>query len=478
MRKIVNKIILLLVYLVLCVWAFELLLIIGAFIKDTKYKDIYIFSIVILISLVFLFLLRKLFFDNKKKFKDWKHVWKDWCVYEGDWDEKYWANWKWKLTWSDWSYYEWEFKNWKPHWMWIIKMKNWYYYEWEFSDWKRTWKFKKEKLTNWWIIEWKFRDNWNDGFDWIWKVVASNWFIFEWTFKNWKLSWEGKTKTPNWEILMWVFDKWELKTWKKILKNWEYSEWNWRNWYLTWKSKYYFKDGSCYEWECKDWNWIWRWTYITKKWDKYSTEFPYEIINIFAYWLNSKIREIDWDLNYIPLSEKEKAEEKDMALKILEKWTLLQKKIAKFSLELEEESENIISSLETDTSLNKFGRCTTILASYVKCKEKIIKFVDDNHIKLYKNSSIYSYWQYFYKLNHCYDIAILTFELFIEIYKFLNPENIFDLVIKREEKNKERVILINEFSDKYKEFIQSLMDWREYEKKFWKYNFKPDKSKK
>jgi hypothetical protein len=51
-------------------------------------------------------------------------------------------------------------------------------------------------------------------------------------------------------------------------------------------------------------------------------------------------------------------------------------------------------------------------------------------------------------------------------------------VIKREEKNKERVILINEFSDKYKEFIQSLMDWREYEKKFWKYNFKPDKSKK
>jgi len=192
--------------------------------------------------------------------------------------------------------------------------------------------------------------------------------------------------------------------------------------------------------------------------------------------LNSKIREIDWDLNYIPLSEKEKAEEKDMALKILEKWTLLQKKIAKFSLELEEESENIISSLETDTSLSKFGRCTTILASYVKCKEKIIKFVDDNHIKLYKNSSIYSYWQYFYKLNHCYDIAILTFELFIEIYKFLNPENIFDLVIKREEKNKERVILINEFSDKYKEFIQSLMDWREYEKKFWKRNFKPDKN--
>ena len=70
MWNLVNKIMLLLVYLVLCAWAFELLLILGVFIKDAKYKDIYIFSIVILISLVFLFLLRKLFFDNKQKFKD------------------------------------------------------------------------------------------------------------------------------------------------------------------------------------------------------------------------------------------------------------------------------------------------------------------------------------------------------------------------------------------------------------------------
>jgi hypothetical protein len=40
------------------------------------------------------------------------------------------------------------------------------------------------------------------------------------------------------------------------------------------------------------------------------------------------------------------------------------------------------------------------------------------------------------------------------------------------------VVLLNEFSGKYKEYIQSCLDWREYEKKFWEHNFKPSKDKK
>ena len=51
-----------------------------------------------------------------------------------------------------------------------------------------------------------------------------------------------------------------------------------------------------------------------------------------------------------------------------------------------------------------------------------------------------------------------------------------DFVTKRKEKDKERIILIDEFSEKYKDYIQSCLDWREYEKKFWKRNFKPDKN--
>ena len=75
-------------------------------------------------------------------------------------------------------------------------------------------------------------------------------------------------------------------------------------------------------------------------------------------------------------------------------------------------------------------------------------------------------------------MAIEISELFIIIYKFLSPENILKFITKREEMNKERVILFNEFSSKYKEYIQTCLDWREYEKKFWKHNFKPDKKSK
>ena len=58
----------------------------------------------------------------------------------------------------------------------------------------------------------------------------------------------------------------------------------------------------------------------------------------------------------------------------------------------------------------------------------------------------------------------------------MSSKNILDLVTKRKEKDKERIILIDEFSEKYEDYIQSCLDWREYEKKFWKRNFKPDKN--
>ena len=67
--------------------------------------------------------------------------------------------------------------------------------------------------------------------------------------------------------------------------------------------------------------------------------------------------------------------------------------------------------------------------------------------------------------------------LYIKIDEFLNSKNILNFVTKREKKEKERVILIDDFSNKYEEYIQSCLDWREYEKKFWKHNFKPKKTK-
>lgn len=460
MWKVANKNIfsyigLILLYLALCVWVFELLLIPSTFINNIKYKDIYILSIAVLICLVFVFLLRRLVRNNKSKHDDWK------------------------LIWPDWSYYEWEFKNWKPHWMWIIKMKNWYCYEWEFSDWKRTWRFKKQVLTTWWVVEWEFEDNWSDGFDWIWKVSTSNWFVFEWIFKNWKLNWEWKMTTPEWEVLLWVFDKWELKTWKQILKNWEYFEWDRINWHLMWKARYYYKDDSYYEWECGDMWWQWIWTYVTKKWDKYQTEFPYEIINVFMYWLNSKIKEIDWDLKYIPKSEKEKTEEKNMYLKILEKWTSLQKEIARLHLEEYEKVETLLASIKGDNSIQntlKFHK--GLLKIQEEWHEKFRKLIKKHHIKIEEESSYYTYWQYFNKLNWMYvewcDITLL----YTKINEFLHPKNILNFVTKREKKEKERLILIDDFSDKYNKYIQGCLDWREYEKKFWNHNFKPTNEKK
>lgn len=490
---------LLLVYLVLCAWAFELLLILGVFIKNAKYKDIYIFSIVLLISLVFLFLLWRLFFDNKPKFKDWKYVWKDWRVYEWDWD-KNWANWKWKLTRADWSYYEWEFKNgeycwkWKkvlpnwesyewefkngkPHWMWIIKMKNWYYYEWEFSNWTRTWRFKKQILTTWWAIEWEFRDNRNNWFDWIWEVSTSDWFVFEWTFKNWNLEWEWKMTTPNWDILLWMFDNWELKTWKKILKNGEYCEWNWVNWCLTWLARYYFKDGSYYEWECGEEGWRWIWTYVTKKEDKYPTEFPYDIINVFKYWVSEKIREIDKNLNYIPKTEKEKDEEKYMYLRILDKWTSLQKEIVRLNLEEYEKDEMLLDSIKRDNSIwNILKFHKGLLKSHEVGREDFRKLIKKCHIKNETKSSCYSYWEFLNKLDCMYGKEHDVNVLYIKIDEFLYPKNILNFIINREKKEKERVIMIDEFSVKYEEYIKTCLDWRDYEKKFWKRNFKPDKN--
>lgn len=437
------------------------------------------------------------------KCEDWLYKWKDWRVYQWDWSKFFWANWKWKLTWADWSYYEWEFKNgklywkwkkvlpnweryewdwkddkanwkWKsiwvdgsyyewefkngkPHWMWIIEMKNWYYYEWEFSDWKRTWKFKKQILTSWWIIEWEFRDNWNNGFDWNWKVTTSNWFTFEWIFKNWSLSWEWKATFPDGSICVWDYVNWEL----------------------NWLARCYFKDGSYYEWECKQWNWYWVWTYVTKKWDKYSTEFPYEIINVFMYWLKSKMKEIQWKLNYIPMDEKEKQEEKNKNLEIFEKWTLVQKEIVKLSLNEQEKLEILLDSLKVDNSLwNNLEVHKNMLKFYEEHRKKNREIANKNHIKSSKSASSNSYWKYFYELDCIYGIIIEIFEFYIKFDKFLDSKNILDFVTKREEKNRERVILIDEFSEKYKEYIQSCLDWREYEKKFWNHNFKQNKDKK
>ena len=524
MWKLVNKIMLLLVYLVLCAWAFELLLIIGAFIKDAKYKDIYIFSIIILITLVFSFLLRKLFFDTKPKFKDWKYVWKDWRVYEGDWNKKYWADWKWKLTWSDWSYYEWEFKNgqvfwkwkkvvsnwtifewtwvnwflewkWKivwedggvyewefkkgkPDWMWIIKMKNWYYYEWEFSDWKRIWKFKKEVLPGWGFLGWEFI-YWNSGFNGVWKEMLPNWFVSEWTFRDWNLYWEWKTTFPDWTVYIWNYENWLFNwKWKKIFQNWEYFEWIWVNWELNYATRYYFSDWSYYEWEFKNWDWSWKWTYVTKKWEKYSTEFPYEIINVLIYWLNSKIKEIQWNLNYILKAEKEKNDEKNMYLKILKSWTNMQKEIAKLSLEEDEKSEKLWNSLKMDSSVENLLNFYKGSIKFIEEEEKKYRNIANKyHINFSKKKTLsYSYSQFFFRLDWCCINEIAWGKAFVKIFQFLSSKNIFDFVTKREEKDKERIILIDEFSEKYKDYIQSCLDWREYEKKFWKRNFKPDKN--
>ena len=519
------------IWLGLFFWVFVILFIVPSIvIKDEKFLDIYIISVISVILLIPVLLIIYYsyiaYINNKPKYIDWKYVWKDWCVYEGDWDEKYWANWKWKLTWSDWSYYEWEFKNghlywkwkkvclsgeiyewdwendkwnwkwkltwsdwscyewefknWKPHWMWIIKMKNWYYYEWEFSDWKRAWKFKKQILTTWWVIEWEFRDNWIDGFDWIWKVSTSNWFVFEWVFNDWKLSWEWKTIFPDGSACIWDYVNWELKKWKKILKNWEYYDWNWINWKLNWLARYYFKDGSYYEWECGDMWWQWVWIYVTKKWDKYSTEFPYEIINVFMYWLKSKIKEIQWNLNYISKIEKEKTDEKNLYLEILKTWTDIQKEMARLSLEEDEKSEKLWNSLKMDNSVeNLLNFYKSSIKFIEEEEEKYRNIANKYHINFSKKKTLsYSYSQFFFRLDWCCINEIAWGKAFVKIFQFLSSKNILDFVVKREEKNKERVILIDEFSEKYKDYIQSCLDWREYERKFWKHSFKPDKGKK
>ena len=375
-------------------------------------------------------------------------------------------------------YYEWEFKNWKPHWMWIIKMINWYYYEWEFFEWKIKWKFKKQILSNWDIIEWDFKDDKISGIEWVWKRVIS-WYIFEWTFEKWVLNWEWKLTTPDWEVFVWTFDNLEFKKWKKILKNWEYFEWDRINWHLMWKARYYYKDGSYYEWECGDMWWQWIWTYVTKKWDKYSTEFPYEIINVFMYWLNSKIKEIDWNLKYIPKSEKEKTEEKNMYLKILEEWTSLQKEIARLDLEEYEKVETLQAFIKRDNSIQntlKFHK--GLLKIHEVGRENFRKLTKKHHIKNEAKSSCYSYWQFFNKIDWICGRGLDVNVLYIKIDEFLDSKNILDFITKREEKNKERVVLLNEFSGKYKEYIQSCLNWREYEKKFWEHNFKPSKDKK
>ena len=530
MEKIVNKneksfIKFLLFFLVWIVWIIILLFIVPSIlIKDENIMTYYVPFVVVGSWLIVYFLFFKLVYNNKPKYIGWKYVWKDWRIYEWDWDKKYWANWKWKLTWADWSYYEWDFKNghlswkwkkvcpsgesyewdwekdeanwswkslfldgsyyewefkkWKPNWMWVIKMKNWYYYEWEFIDWRRSWRFKKQILITWWVIEWEFRDNWNDGFDWLWKVMTSNWFIFEWTFQNWNLEWEWKMTTPNWDILLWMFDNWELKKWRQILNNWEYSEWNWIDWHLTWLARYYFKDGSYYEWESGDTWWQWIWTYVTKNGDKYSTEFPYGVVGVFLYWLNSKIKEIQWNLNYISKTEKEKTNEKNMYLEILKSWTDIQKEIAKLSLEEDEKSEKLLNSLKMGSSVENLlnfyeGSIKIIEEDEKKCRDIANKY----HIKFSKKkTSSYSYSQFFFRLGWCCINEIAWGKAFVKIFQFLSSKNILDFVTKRKEKDKERIILIDEFSEKYKDYIQSCLDWREYEKKFWKRNFKPDKN--
>ena len=539
------------IWLGLFFWVFVILFIVPSIvIKDEKFLDIYIISVISVILLIPVLLIIYYsyiaYINNKPKYIDWKYVWKDWCVYEGDWDEKYWANWKWKLTWADWSYYEWEFKNgnlsgrwkkvcptgetyewywefskpnwkwklvkdwnsfewtrvdwclewkwkliwkdwwiyewefkdWKPHWMWMIKMKNWYYYEWEFSDWKRSWRFKKQVLTTWWVIEWEFRDNWSDGFDWIWKVTASNWFVFEWLFKDWELNWEWKMITPEWVLLVWTFEKWEIKEWKQILKNWEYSEWNWIDWHLTWIARYYFNDGSYYEWECGDMWWQWIWTYMTKNGDKYSTEFPYEIINVLMYWLKSKIKEIQWNLNYISKTEKEKADEKNMYLEILKSWTDIQKEIVELSLEEDEKSEKLLNSLKEANSVENLLNFYKGSIKFIEEEEKKYRNIANKyHINFSKRKTpSYSCSQFFFRLDWYCINEIAWGKAFVKIFQFLSSKNILDFVTKREEKNKERVVLIDEFSGKYKEYIQSCLDWRVYEKKFWNHNFKSDKN--
>ena len=417
-------------------------------------------------------------FKNGSLCWKWKKVCPNWESYVWEWKNNQ-ANWKWKLKWSDGSYYEWEFKNWNPHWKWIMKMNNWYYYEWEFKNWKIAWRFEKQNLPSWWCMEGEFRKNWNNGFDWTWKMITSNWFTFEWVFNDWKLSWEWKTTFPDGSVCIWDYVNWELKKWKKILKNWEYYDWNWINWKLNWLARYYFKDGSYYEWECGDMWWQWVWTYVTKKWDKHSTEFPYEIINVFMYWLKLKIKEIQWNLNYISKNEKEKTDEKNMYLEILKSWTDIQKEIAKLSLEEDEKSEKLLNSLKMDSSVKN-------LLNFYKCNIKFIgedekkcrNIADKYHINFSKRkTSSYSYSQFFFRLDWYFINEVVWGKAFVKIFQFLSSKNILDFVTKREEKDKERMILIDEFSEKYKDYIQSCIDWREYEKIFWKHNFKFGKRK-
>lgn len=518
------------IWLGLLFWIFILFFAVPlSLVKNEKILDIYIPSVILVILvlpvLVVLYYSCIAYKNNKPKYIDWKYMWKDWRVYEGDWDKKRWANWKWKLTWADGSYYEWEFKkghlswkwkkvlsnwtifewtwvNWflewkwklvwhdwwiyewefkkgKPHWMWAITMNNWCYYEWEFKDWKRTWKLKKEILPSWTIVEGEFINNWDKGIDWDWKLSLSNWFVLEWKFNNWRLNWEWRTIMPEWNVYEWIYDNWEFKKWKLILKNWEYSEWNRVDWVLTWLARYYFKDWSYYEWECGQWNWGWIWEYVTKKWDRYSTEFPYEIINDFMCWLNSKIKEIQWILNYIPKTKKEELEEKNKYLEISKKWILVQKEIVKLSLDEQEKVKNLLDSIKVDNSLwNKLEVNKSILKLYEEDREKSRIIADKNKIKCSKSASSNSYWRYFYELDCNYGIGAEILEFFIKFDKFLDSKNILDLVTKKEEISKERVFMVDRFSEKYRQYIQRCLDWREYEKKFWNHNFKPNKDKK
>ncbi len=517
----------LLTSIVFIIWIIVLLFVIPTVLTlDETFMQYYIPFAVVVCWLIICFLLLWLDYNLKPRFKDWKYVWKDWRVYEGDWDKKYWANWKWKLTWADWSYYEWDFKKghlswkWKKvssngesyewdwenskwNWKWKLVWPDWSYYEWEFKDWKMDWKWKLIWL-NWSYYEWDFKDG---KMDWEWIIEMNSGFSYIWEFSEWRAKWkmrkqkhsdwsviewsfvcdgfanftgEWKATYPKWFVYIWSYKGWvPVWKWKRILNNWEYSEWNRVNWVLTWLARYYFKDWSYYEWECGDMWWQWIWTYVTKKWEEYQTEFPYGIIDVFRYWLDSKIEEIDWTLSFTPKSEKEKLEEKNKYLEISEKWTPIQKEIAKFSLKEEEDNENFLNSLKSDGFVwDVFKIHMNILKFYEESKKNIKKIADKNHIEYSGKVSSYSYWRYFYELDSCYDVAIEISGLFIKIYKFLDPENILKSITKREEMDKEWVILFDEFSSKYKEYIQICLDWREYEKKFWEHNFKPDKRSK
>jgi hypothetical protein len=131
-----------------------------------------------------------------------------------------------------------------------------------------------------------------------------------------------------------------------------------------------------------------------------------------------------------------------------------------------------LKSIRNDRSTNNYiSVFSNMNKFYVNTRKNCKKISDKHHVKP-SSKWLYSYGEFFSKLDSFFGWEIKLGNLMVKIYSFLNSEQVLNFIVKKGQKDKEWIWLIDDFSKVYREAILSELDWREYEKKFWKHNFK------